>query len=119
MGSGDWNDGMDRVGRHGKGESVWLGFFLFFVLRRFEKIALLHNDTAFAAECVSHAEVLRVKIDKNAWDGNWYRRAYFDDGTPLGTASNEECQIDSIAQSWSVLSGAGDSKRSGYGNGSR
>ena len=115
MGSGDWNDGMDMVGRHGKGESVWLGFFLFFVLRRFAKIAMLHQDTVFAAECISNADLLRVNINKNAWDGNWYRRAYFDDGTPLGTSTNEECQIDSIAQSWSVLSGAGEPTRSAMG----
>ena len=115
MGSGDWNDGMDRVGRHGKGESIWLGFFLFYVLKRFEKIALLYNDTGFANKCAVHAEQLRVNIDKNAWDGNWYRRAYFDDGTPLGSSGNAECQIDSIAQSWSVLSGGGDAKRSAMG----
>jgi len=115
IGSGDWNDGMDMVGRHGKGESVWLGFFLFSVLSRFAKIAVLHKDNLFANECTVHAEQLRVNIDKHAWDGKWYRRAYFDDGTPLGSSANEECQIDSIAQSWSVLSGAGDAQRSAMG----
>jgi cellobiose phosphorylase len=106
---------MDMVGRHGKGESVWLGFFLFYVLKRFEKIALLYNDNNFANKCAVHAEQLRANIDKNAWDGNWYRRAYFDNGAPLGSSVNAECQIDSIAQSWSVLSGAGDPKRSAMG----
>jgi len=115
IGSGDWNDGMDIVGRHGKGESVWLGFFLFYVLTRFEKIATLRNDNIFAEECAIQAEQLRANIHKNAWDGNWYRRAYFDNGVPLGSSANEECQIDSIAQSWSVLSGAGDPKRSAMG----
>ncbi len=115
IGSGDWNDGMDMVGRHGKGESVWLGFFLYYVLKRFVKIARLRNDDKFADECENRAEELRVNIDQHSWDGNWYRRAYFDDGTPLGSAVNMECQIDSIAQSWSVLSGAGDPKRSSMG----
>ena len=85
IGSGDWNDGMDMVGRHGKGESVWLGFFLFYVLKRFVKIARLHNDNNFADECENRAEELRANIKQNSWDGNWYRRAYFDDGTPLGS----------------------------------
>ncbi len=112
IGSGDWNDGMDIVGRHGKGESVWLGFFLYLVLVHFNKIASLHNDHSFAERCLNEARQLQKNIEKNAWDGQWYRRAYFDDGTPLGSATNEECQIDSIAQSWSVLSGAGNKERS-------
>jgi cyclic beta-1,2-glucan synthetase len=111
MGSGDWNDGMDMVGKHGKGESVWLGFFLYMVLIRFKEIAILHNDNSFADLCQQEAGKLQKNIEKNAWDGEWYRRAYFDDGRALGSAVNEECQIDSIAQSWSVLSGAGNTQR--------
>ena len=111
IGSCDWNDGMDKVGEHGKGESVWLAFFLYEVLMRFSEVAQLVNDTGFADRCQSEAATLRLNIEKNAWDGDWYRRAYFDDGTPLGSASNPECQIDSISQSWAVLSGAGDHER--------
>jgi len=110
MGSCDWNDGMNLVGEHGKGESVWLGFFLYEVLMQFTRIAELRGDLSFMELCKTQAVQLRQNIEKNAWDGQWYRRAYFDDGTPLGSASNPECQIDSIAQSWSVLSGAGDPK---------
>lgn len=112
MGTGDWNDGMNRVGHNGKGESIWLGFFLYDVLAKFIEIANLHNDPDFAAQCKKEAETLKSNIEKNGWDGEWYRRAYFDDGTPLGAASNTECKIDAIAQSWSVLSGAGDHERS-------
>jgi cyclic beta-1,2-glucan glucanotransferase len=115
MGSGDWNDGMDKVGEHGKGESIWLGFFLYTVLIRFEAIAHLHKDEDFAAECNKQAAGLKNNIDKNGWDGEWYRRAYFDDGSPLGSSANEECRIDSISQSWSVLSGAGTAERSRMG----
>ncbi len=111
IGSGDWNDGMDHVGRHGKGESVWLGFFLFDVLMSFSGIARSHGDETFAELCGSEAEKLRRNIEASGWDGEWYRRAYFDDGTPLGSSENPECQIDSISQSWSVLSGAGEVKR--------
>jgi cellobiose phosphorylase len=112
IGSGDWNDGMNLVGEHGKGESVWLGFFLYKVLTEFSGIASLHGDLSFAERCREEADQLRRKIDDNGWDGRWYRRAYFDDGSPLGSSTNSECQIDSIAQSWSVLSGAGDHDRS-------
>jgi cellobiose phosphorylase len=111
MGSCDWNDGMNLVGEAGKGESVWLGFFLYEVLIQFTKIAQLRGDSAFIEVCQTQAVKLRENIEKNGWDGQWYRRAYFDDGTPLGSVSNPECQIDSIAQSWSVLSQAGDSER--------
>ncbi len=111
IGCGDWNDGMNRVGEKGKGESVWLAFFLCDVLRSFGALAKSRTDTEFAAVCVNEAEKLRQNIELHGWDGNWYRRAYFDDGTPLGSFLNEECQIDSIAQSWSVLSGAGDPLR--------
>ena len=112
IGSGDWNDGMNLVGRDGKGESVWLGFFLYTVLERFSEIALLHGDQSFAERCREEAERLRGSIEEHGWDGGWYRRAYFDDGSPLGSAGNPECRIDSISQSWSVLSGAGDESRS-------
>jgi cyclic beta-1,2-glucan synthetase len=111
MGSGDWNDGMNKVGEKGKGESVWLAFFLYDVLLRFTDIAHLHADTLFAERCQTEADHIRQNIERNAWDGEWYRRAYFDDGSPLGSAGNPECQIDSVAQSWSVLSGAGDAAR--------
>ena len=112
IGSGDWNDSMNIVGEHGKGESVWLGFFLYEVLMRFTEVARRHGDVSFAARCQREAAHVRQNIEQNGWDGEWYRRAYFDDGSPLGSASNPECQIDSIAQSWSVLSGAGDAERS-------
>ncbi len=112
IGSGDWNDGMNLVGEHGKGESVWLGFFLYEVLMRFTEVARTHGDVSFAERCEKDAAELRRNIERHGWDGEWYRRAYFDDGSPLGSASNPECRIDSIAQSWSVLSGAGDAGRS-------
>ena len=115
IGSGDWNDGMNLVGIHGKGESVWLGFFLYEVLSRFAELAQRQGDVSFAEQCRYEAEQLRQRIEQNAWDGAWYRRAYFDDGTPLGSVANTECQIDSISQSWSVLSGAGDPDRSRKG----
>ncbi|WP_243760378.1 glycoside hydrolase family 94 protein [Pseudomaricurvus hydrocarbonicus] len=112
MGSGDWNDGMNLVGIHGKGESVWLGFFLYQVLTAFADVALMHNDMAFSERCRKEAKTLRGNLAEHAWDGEWYKRAWFDDGTPLGSATNRECKIDSISQSWSVLSGAGDGERS-------
>jgi cyclic beta-1,2-glucan synthetase len=112
IGSGDWNDGMNLVGRHGKGESVWLGFFLCHVLTEFAKLARLHDDASFADRCETESTQLRQRIEANAWDGGWYRRAYFDDGSPLGSLANAECQIDSVSQSWAVLSGAGDPARS-------
>ena len=112
IGTGDWNDGMNMVGNQGKGESVWLGFFLYDVLMQFIRIARIHDDLPFVERCQNEATTLRQNIEKNGWDGEWYLRAYFDDGLPLGSASNPECQIDSIAQSWSVLSGAGNANRS-------
>ncbi|KON82257.2 cyclic beta 1-2 glucan synthetase [Azoarcus sp. PA01] len=112
IGSGDWNDGMNRVGIQGKGESVWLGFFLCTVLAQFAPLARAHGDPSFAELCLAEGEQLREGIEQHAWDGEWYRRAWFDDGTPLGSAGNAECRIDSISQSWSVLSGAGDAMRS-------
>ncbi|WP_447593896.1 GH36-type glycosyl hydrolase domain-containing protein [Aquipseudomonas campi] len=111
IGSGDWNDGMNRVGEQGRGESVWLGFFLYDVLLRFAPIARLQQDEAFAQRCSEYAAALRASLEEHGWDGDWYRRAYFDDGTPLGSSDNEECRIDSIAQSWSVLSGAASDAR--------
>lgn len=111
MGSGDWNDGMNLVGAGGKGESVWLGFFLYAVLMQFSELAQRRADPSFAARCLSEAARLHDAIEHSSWDGDWYRRGWFDDGSPLGTSSNAECRIDSIAQSWSVLSGAGDAQR--------
>ncbi len=111
MGSGDWNDGMNLVGIGGKGESVWLGFFLYQVLDRFGALAQRHGDPEFAAHCLESAQSLQRSLAESGWDGQWYRRAYFDDGTPLGSHMNSECMIDSLAQSWSVLSGAGEGRR--------
>jgi cellobiose phosphorylase len=111
IGSGDWNDGMNMVGKLGKGESIWLGFFLCEVLAEFVAVARLQGDTAFADRCLEERAKLARNLEQHGWDGEWYRRAYFDDGTPLGSSGNVECQIDSIAQSWSVLSGAGDAAR--------
>ena len=111
MGCGDWNDGMNRVGPGGRGESVWLAFFLYDVLTQFAPLARAHADPAFADRCLAQAAQLRLNIERHAWDGEWYRRAYFDDGEPLGSATNSECQIDSLPQSWSVISGAGDPTR--------
>jgi len=112
IGSGDWNDGMNLVGMGGKGESVWLGFFLCEVLGQFGALARARGDGAFAERCEGEGARLRQSIEQHGWDGAWYRRAYFDDGTPLGSASSPECQLDSISQSWAVLSGAGDPLRS-------
>ena len=112
IGCGDWNDGMNRVGAEGRGESVWLGFFLYDVLTRFAGLARTREDFAFAERCETEALRLRENLELHAWDGDWYRRAYFDNGEPLGSQSNVECQIDSLPQSWSVLSGAGDPARS-------
>ena len=111
IGSGDWNDGMNMVGIQGRGESVWLSFFLYDVLMRFGSGARDRGDHAFVERGQREAARLRRSVDRNGWDGEWYRRAYFDDGSPLGSAGNPECRIDSIAQSWSALSGAGDPVR--------
>jgi cellobiose phosphorylase len=115
MGSGDWNDGMNLVGIQGRGESIWLGFFLHEVLMRFSEVASQQGDAAFVERCRGEAAQVRENLDQHGWDGGWYRRAYFDDGLPLGSAVNPECRIDSIAQSWSVLSGAGDPQRARLG----
>jgi cellobiose phosphorylase len=110
MGTGDWNDGMNLVGAGGKGESVWLGWFLVSILRPFANLAKARGDAARAARYRRAATNLTKALDA-AWDGEWYRRAYFDDGMPLGSKENVECQIDAIAQSWSVISGAADRER--------
>ena len=111
IGCGDWNDGMNKVGDKGRGESVWLAFFLYDVLTKFSAVAEQRKDAAFAEHCLTEARTLKENIERHAWDGKWYRRAYFDDGEPLGSASSPECQIDSLPQSWSVLSGAGNPAR--------
>lgn len=111
MGCGDWNDGMNLVGKDGQGESVWLAWFLVDNLEQFVALARQRGDDDFAETCTIEAAQLRGHIEAQAWDGDWYRRAYFDDGTPLGSAGNDECRIDSISQSWAVISGAGDRQR--------
>src|SRR3989442_14625031 len=112
IGSGDWNDGMNMVGKEGRGESIWLAFFLYDVLTQFAELARARQDIAFAERCLAEAKQLQRNIEQHAWDGQWYRRAYFDNGEPLGSQTNPECQIDSLPQSWSVISGAGDPERS-------
>jgi cellobiose phosphorylase len=111
IGCGDWNDGMNLIGQHGKGESVWLAFFLCDVLKNFSVLAKNRGDTALAQQCEEQTQRLKDNIEKSAWDGQWYRRAYFDNGEPLGSASNPECQIDSLPQSWAALTGVGDLER--------
>jgi len=112
IGCGDWNDGMNRVGHQGRGESVWLGFFLYDVLTRFAALARSRDDFTFADRCLAQARQLQHNLEEHAWDGQWYQRAWFDNGEPLGSHTNPECQIDSLPQSWSVISGAGDPRRS-------
>ena len=111
MGGGDWNDAMNRVGIEGRGESVWLGWFLCATLTRFARLCECRGDQTQAVAYRQRADELSQAIEASAWDGAWYRRAYYDDGTPLGSAANNDCQIDSIAQSWAVLSGASDPGR--------
>ncbi|MES1196533.1 MAG: glycosyl transferase, partial [Steroidobacter sp.] len=111
IGTGDWNDGMNRVGELGRGESVWLGWFLHTTLSSFAPVAIARGETVRANVWLNHASTLRASLEREAWDGEWYRRGYFDDGTALGSAENDECRIDSIAQSWSVISKAGDPAR--------
>jgi cyclic beta-1,2-glucan synthetase len=111
IGAGDWNDGMNRVGVEGRGESVWLAWFLIGTLRSFAEHAESRGDAAVAAQFRRQADEYAGAVEAKGWDGEWYRRAYFDDGTPLGSRENDECRIDSIAQSWSVISGAGDPAR--------
>ncbi|HXP96581.1 MAG TPA: glycosyl transferase, partial [Telmatospirillum sp.] len=111
MGTGDWNDGMNRVGEKGQGESVWLGWLLHATLTAFASLAETRRDTVHATAWRTHAALLRAALDREAWDGDWYRRGWFDDGTPFGSAASQECRIDSIAQSWAVISGAAEPSR--------
>ncbi len=111
IGTGDWNDGFNRVGREGRGESVWLGWFLEANLRRFARIADRLKKVKLAASWRQAALRLQENLEREAWDGDWYRRAFFDDGTPLGSSTNPECRIDSIAQSWSVIHGGAPEDR--------
>ncbi|MFA1621391.1 GH36-type glycosyl hydrolase domain-containing protein [Rhizobium mongolense] len=111
MGTGDWNDGMNKVGAEGRGESVWNGWFFLTVLKSFATISASRGDQSRAGWCRERAEALRTALEANAWDGGWYRRAYFDDGTPLGSSLNDECQIDAIPQAWAVISGKADAGR--------
>lgn len=111
MGTGDWNDGMNEVGAEGKGESVWLGWFLHAVLSEWAKLADACGEDERAERWRSYVSALKESLEHEAWDGDWYRRAYFDDGTPLGSAVNDACRMDSIAQSWSVISAAADPAR--------
>ncbi len=112
IGGGDWNDGMNRVGENGKGESVWLGFFIYHVLTRFEKICRKMNETTRANNYLSVAGKLKQRLNTEGWDGKWYLRAFYDDGTPLGSSKNEECRIDAISQAWSIFSGVASEERS-------
>jgi cellobiose phosphorylase len=111
MGAHDWNDGMNLVGAKGQGESIWLGWFLASTLTNFASICELMNESNRANEYRKNAKTICTAIETSGWDGKWYRRAYYDDGTPLGSAENTECKIDSIAQSWSVISKGGDTAR--------
>ncbi len=111
IGTGDWNDGFSRVGVEGRGESVWLAWFLIATCRAYAAVAEVRGDLAAATALRAEADDYQVAVETHGWDGAWYRRAYYDDGDPLGSASSDDCQIDAIAQSWSVLSGAGDPAR--------
>jgi cyclic beta-1,2-glucan synthetase len=114
FGGGDWNDGMNAVGAQGRGESVWLGWFLCLTLTQFAAVARARNDAERAARWQAHHKALQAALENSGWDGDWYRRGYFDDGTPLGSAASTECRIDSIAQSWAVLSGAASPARAAH-----
>jgi cyclic beta-1,2-glucan synthetase len=111
IGTGDWNDGMSRVGAEGRGESVWLAWFLIATLRSFAEHADARGDHNESLWMRKHADAYAAAVEASGWDGQWYRRAYYDDGTPLGSATSDECRIDSIAQSWSVIAGAGSFAR--------
>ncbi len=111
IGAGNWNDGLNRVGLEGRGESVWLGWSLLANLEEFAGIADSRAEAERAARWRLRAASIAASLEREAWDGEWYRRAFFDDGAPLGSAANDECQIDSISQSWAVLSGAGSAER--------
>ncbi len=111
MGSGDWNDGMNRVGQGGRGESVWLGFFIDFILQRMLPFCKQQGDSENFEKYSAYREQLRIALNDAGWDGSWYRRAYFDDGTPLGTAAADECCIDALVQAWAVMSGVAPAER--------
>ena len=111
IGSGDWNDGFNTVGNKGKGESIWLGFFMYYILDRFILICAKMNDTTNFEKMSKEKEMLKRNLNNFGWDGRWFKRAFTDDGKILGSIENEECRIDSIAQSWSVISGAGDNDK--------
>ena len=111
IGIGDWNDGFSNIGPEGKGESVWLGFFLYEILKGFISITEYRNDLEKAEQYKKIAKQLQINLNTNAWDGRWFKRAFADNGDIYGSMENEECRIDSIAQSWSVISGAGDEEK--------
>jgi cyclic beta-1,2-glucan synthetase len=111
IGGCDWNDGMNLVGHEGKGESVWLAFFMYDILNQFSGLSEMRGDGEFVELCRSEAARLRESIEQHGWDGEWFRRAYYDNGEPLGSATQSECQIDSLCQSWAVLSGAAEPQR--------
>jgi len=111
FGTGDWNDGMNRVGREGRGESVWMGFFLCETLRRFAPLCRSQGDDERAARYDAHRARVAVALEETAWDGQWYRRGYYDDGSPLGSHTSDECRIDALAQAWAVLSGVAPADR--------
>ncbi len=111
IGTGDWNDGMNRVGHEGRGESVWLGWLLHTALWEFARVAEERGEPGRATAWRDRVRTLKVALEDHGWDGDWYRRAYFDDGSPLGSVINTECRIDSIAQSWGVISGAAEPLR--------
>ena len=111
MGTGDWNDGMNRVGREGRGESVWMGFFLYEIIEDFLPLCEQRGDTARVQSYSAYRDHLRAPLNDAGWDGEWYRRAYYDDGTPLGSKQNDECRIDALAQAWAVISGAAPAER--------
>jgi cyclic beta-1,2-glucan glucanotransferase len=111
IGTGDWNDGMNKVGENGKGESVWLGWFLHATLSSFAPLATVRGEHKRATAWLEHAATLRESLEREAWDGDWYLRGFYDDGATLGSASNAECRIDSIAQSWGVIAGVADPSR--------
>jgi cyclic beta-1,2-glucan synthetase len=111
IGTGDWNDGLNSVGDEGKGESVWLAWFLVDILQKFARVCDGRSEKVLATEYRERGLRLSATIEQTSWDGEWYRRGYFDDGTPLGSKQNAEAQIDSLPQSWSVISGAGQPER--------
>ena len=111
IGSGDWNDGFSTVGNKGKGESVWLGFFLYYILNKFIPICREKGEEELTQKYEEIKMNLKQALNSNGWDGRWFRRAFMDDGNVLGSMENDECRIDSIAQSWSIISGAGDNDK--------